>query len=523
MVLYKIINNKMNILDFFKELQQIVGENSIELKRQQDDIEQIIIQPINELQIKKILDITNKYVIPIYPISRGRNYGYGLHIKDKRYIILDLSKMNKILDFDEELGCVTIEPGVTYYQLEQFLKKNKSKLMLSTTGSFPDASLLAHAVERGIGKGEYSNSFNYSCGYKIILATGEIVYTGYLKYTKAKASTVSAGGSGPLLQGLFTQSNLGIVVQITLWLQKRPKYFNLISYYLKNDNNLPEFIDVIHKLKQEGLLVGNSLLANTYRILTGMTQYPWIETKGVTPLKEKFLKQLMKEWEWKGQWYGDFLIGSNHKDLIEIQQKIIVKRLKKVVTHLQIIDHSTAQFIKYAKKKSANFNVWSLDNLYDERVTNPLSASKNNIRMLYWRKKKPIPDNLNPEKDKCGIIWINTEIPFRSVDIMNVNKISAETLTHFKFEPNIGFNLISERSLIGTICIIFDAEIKKEGRNAHMCRSELLKKLALYGYFPYRNGNLEELVLLDKNQSGLLKKIKKLVDPNNILAPQRNN
>lgn len=504
------------------ELINIVGRKYIELKKMQNGTEQIRIQPSTEIQIKKILEIANKYFIPVYPISRGRNYGYSLKIESSQYILIDLSRMNKILDFNEKLGYVTIQPGVTYIQLEKFLKRKKSNLFISTTGSFQDSSLLAHAIERGIGKGEYGNSFDYTCSYKIILATGEIVYTDYLKYKNAKSSKTAVGGSGPLLKGLFTQSNLGIVTELTLFLQKKPKYIKLISYFLKTDQDLIKFINIIHQLKQEGLIVGNSLLANTYRILSGATQYPWKDTQE-TPLKKENLENLTSNWEWKGNWYGNFIIGSNYKNIIKLHEKVIIKQLKKTGAILQVIDQDIAQLISDAKQKSGMHKNWSLDNVYYDTVIHPLNNAQHNIKMLYWRKKIPVPKKPNPAEDKCGILWINTELPFRSLDVVEVNKLATEVLIKWKFEPNIGFNFISERSLICTICIIFDAEIVNEITKAELCRKDLLNKLALQGYFPYRNGNLKDLHVFDKNGNKLINKIKKLLDPHNILAPQRNN
>ena len=38
---------------------------------------------------------------------------------------MELKKMNKIIDFNEELGYVTIEPGVTQQQLYEFLQEKK--------------------------------------------------------------------------------------------------------------------------------------------------------------------------------------------------------------------------------------------------------------------------------------------------------------------------------------------------------------------------------------------------------------
>ena len=61
--------------------------------------------------------------MPIYPISTGKNWGYGSRVPLHDGVLVDLGRMNRIVDFDEELAYVTIEPGVTQRQLHAFLQE----------------------------------------------------------------------------------------------------------------------------------------------------------------------------------------------------------------------------------------------------------------------------------------------------------------------------------------------------------------------------------------------------------------
>lgn len=64
--------------------------------------------------LSKILTIANQTKVPLYPISTGHIWGYGTALPVKSgTVILDLSNLNQILDFDPVLGVVTVEPGVT--------------------------------------------------------------------------------------------------------------------------------------------------------------------------------------------------------------------------------------------------------------------------------------------------------------------------------------------------------------------------------------------------------------------------
>ena len=62
--------------------------------------------------LPQVMRIANRYRVPVYPISTGNNWGYGsaLPVRDG-CVVLDLSPLRQILDFDAELGVVTLEPG----------------------------------------------------------------------------------------------------------------------------------------------------------------------------------------------------------------------------------------------------------------------------------------------------------------------------------------------------------------------------------------------------------------------------
>jgi 4-cresol dehydrogenase (hydroxylating) len=86
--------------------------------------------------------------------------------------------MNRILDFHEELGYVTVEPGVTQGQLMEFLRQRKSRLWMDGTGSSPQCSLIGNTIERGFGHTPYGDHFGNVCGFEVVLANGEAIETG---------------------------------------------------------------------------------------------------------------------------------------------------------------------------------------------------------------------------------------------------------------------------------------------------------------------------------------------------------
>ena len=73
------------------------------------------ITPAGVEQIQGVLKVLNKYKIPVYPISTGKNLGYGSAAPVQRgQIVMDLKRMNKIIEVDPDLCTALVEPGVTY-------------------------------------------------------------------------------------------------------------------------------------------------------------------------------------------------------------------------------------------------------------------------------------------------------------------------------------------------------------------------------------------------------------------------
>ena len=76
-------------------------------------------------QVQAILKIANQYRQPLWPVSTGKNMGYGsTTTAAPGQVVLDLKRMNRILSVDVELCTALVEPGVTYQQLRDYLDEH---------------------------------------------------------------------------------------------------------------------------------------------------------------------------------------------------------------------------------------------------------------------------------------------------------------------------------------------------------------------------------------------------------------
>jgi 4-cresol dehydrogenase (hydroxylating) len=195
-----------------------------------------IVRPANCAQVQECMRAANRGGVSVYPISSGKNWGYGSRVPSSDgCVLLDLGRMNRIVDFSEELAYVTVEPGVTQAQLYDFLQERRSRLWMDATGASPDCSLIGNAVERGFGHTPYGDHVANSCGLQVVLPDGDVIDTGFTRFPSAKAGPLSRWGVGPALDGLFSQSNFGIVTRMTVWLMPAPEYFQ--AYYFRAESS----------------------------------------------------------------------------------------------------------------------------------------------------------------------------------------------------------------------------------------------------------------------------------------------
>ena len=94
-----------------------------------------IIRPGSREHVQECMRIANRFRTPIYPISTGKNWGYGSRVPTSDgCTLMELRRLDGIVDFDEQLGYVTVQPGVTFRQLAALLRERQSHLMMSFTG-----------------------------------------------------------------------------------------------------------------------------------------------------------------------------------------------------------------------------------------------------------------------------------------------------------------------------------------------------------------------------------------------------
>ena len=196
-----------------------------------------VVYPGSTAEVQAIVRAANNHHVPLYPISTGNNIGLGSRSASAAgQVVVDLGRrMGRILDIDDKLAFAVVEPGVSYQVLYDELVRRGNRLMLDVTSGPPQGGMIGNALDKGAGYTPYFDHFGLSCGIEIVLGNGEILRTGDGALDCKDSSSnwhTSKYSFGPILDGLFAQSNFGIVTRMGIWLLPRPPAVQSVPFHL---------------------------------------------------------------------------------------------------------------------------------------------------------------------------------------------------------------------------------------------------------------------------------------------------
>jgi len=223
------------------------------------------IAPKSAQEVQAIVKIANRYRIPLWPVSTGRNLAYGGSAPVLRgSVVLDLKRMNKVLEIDEDLGYALVEPGVSFFDLFDALQSAGGKLWISTPA--PGwGSVIGNALEHGLGYTPYGVHADTICGMEVVLPNGDLVRTGMGAVDGGKEWQIFKYGYGPVWDGLFTQSNFGVVTKMGVWLMPQPEAVAYVQVSLPGIDDLPLMVDTLRPLRLNDTINATYTIVNPLR------------------------------------------------------------------------------------------------------------------------------------------------------------------------------------------------------------------------------------------------------------------
>lgn len=173
----------------------------------------IVVFPHKTDEVAQIVKHANENKIPVIPRGAGSCLSGG-PVAVSGGIILDFTKMNKILEIDEENFQVLVEPGVVYKDLDKELLKRG--LFFPPDPASQDWVTLGGMIAENAGgmrAVKYGVTGDWTKGLEVVLSTGEVMWTGS-KCVKIVSgydlTSLFVGSEGTL--GIFTKALLAVTM-----------------------------------------------------------------------------------------------------------------------------------------------------------------------------------------------------------------------------------------------------------------------------------------------------------------------
>ncbi|MFC2032016.1 FAD-binding oxidoreductase [Chloroflexota bacterium] len=198
-----------------------------------------VVSPKYVEEIQGIVKYASHNLIPVTPRSSGISF-YGAGIPYQGGIILDLTRMNIILEVDERNRRVKVEPGVTWAQAQEELAK-QGLMVCNPLLPHPSKSVLTSSMEREpilTPKSEYSETFLTA---EMVLSSGELFWTG---------TAIGKGMKGRIFPDAFipstriflgAQGTLGIMTWANIKAEFLPKTEIIFFVPFEQSEDLVEF------------------------------------------------------------------------------------------------------------------------------------------------------------------------------------------------------------------------------------------------------------------------------------------
>ncbi len=258
------IAGQSNVIDDENILKQYSQDQSFVAPGKPDMV--VFVESVE--QIQKVVKLANKTLTPVTPYSSGKNL-HGATIPEHGGLILNMSRMKKILEINTEDWFAIVEPGVTYRQLQDTLSRQGYRVMVPY-GIVPERSVLSSYLERDpvLASPSFENGNSLILDTELVLPDGELFRTG----------NWATGGrpgapNGPIRNTIYrlwtgAQGTLGILTKMGVQIEPLPKAGKIFFIPFQN---LSEAIEPIKKI--QGKEIGTEcFLINSFNLAAVFTE-----------------------------------------------------------------------------------------------------------------------------------------------------------------------------------------------------------------------------------------------------------
>lgn len=246
-------------------------------------VPEYVVRPKDAKEISEILKVANEENIPVIPRGGGDCEWGGSIATGDVGIILDMKRMDNIVNLDEENLICTVEAGISWGKLNEYLSRFGLYTGCMGPGSGLTASIGGGISHHSVGAGgcaKYGACTNQLVSLEVVLPTGEIIETGS-QANKFSKFPFNRFGNGPDLAGLFCGDNgiYGVKTKVSLQVFPKPPFANYKTFLCPR-NSAEVVAQIFTEIRQKGIDVYDAMYIDEILIKLGTNtfgMYPMFE------------------------------------------------------------------------------------------------------------------------------------------------------------------------------------------------------------------------------------------------------
>lgn len=488
-------------------------------------------EPLGVLLVKsveavpEVLKLCNRHGLAVWPISAGKNFGYGTALPSAaRTWILDLSAL-KGIEIDPLTGLATIEPGVTQGDLFQEISRRGLPFMAPTTGAGPNGAVLGNALDGGYGLNPTTDHFEAITSLKGFWGSGQEFRGTLSELCTNKGLEGWRKGVGPVWSGLLHQSNLGVVTSATIALGPIAPVSRLVLLKFRTEADFYASMPSVQSMVSLCPVVKAVSFNSWSRACVtagGVSALRLLGETGIAAVEEAIGRETGASRA--PRWVGLATLHGTPAAVKGTEQD-----LRALLPHAAVSSYGS-KFISLVSAYKRWYpapllrQVRVLENAY--RLSNGI-PSPEFLSLAYLRKERQETMSAlsNPAADGCGVLWYAPLIA--TTDPLLKEKLTSHisgTLRRHGFLSLLGLSTRTPSIAVATIPILFDKDSPAETTRAKSCLKELIEAGLPLGLVPYRWGSQEMQALHDSSLNApdsTWSLLKRALDPMNVISPGR--
>ncbi|MEX2684376.1 MAG: FAD-binding oxidoreductase [Candidatus Sigynarchaeota archaeon] len=445
----------------------------------------IVVKPKYVEEVRKILVHCSARKIAVSPISAGLSGGFACPLIKPAGVLLDMQRMNRIIEVNEDDRYVVIEPGVTAGEIWAYFQKYHPEWAPPIAdGAPPAATIMGDAIERGFSLLTSSMGPQGECvmGMEVVVPRGDILRTGTWALNGAKP--FYRWGLGPEIFSCFmgSQGTMGVVTKAAIKIFPHCHHKTIIAWAMDNPYDMQ---DLTHQVSRKEFGIAHNC------VMVQGGNWPLVQTrfpKDKVPADYKF---------WEGQgippWWMNFEIWAQSQ-----------KELDFVVSE---IDRIAGEYKNSGKAKSpASIKRWEL---------HPAQVAA--------RLKKPNKIAIPYSLWEAGFLFITWYTPWR--DCAEFAELYNKVLEKYGFAPVMWIASIERgRQAICMPIVCFDSSRPEQFEAVQAVNRETTEMFLPRGWVNYRPDpyiHAPSTYAMAGTYYKYLKMVKEMFDPNYIMHPGR--